>query len=117
MRPLSENYNELVLKVFPHLSYLTDQKSDDPNSAIADTGQSLVLSPAVARFSIVHKGAQILISNIQDTRNMLASMNLKKNIPVGNSDAGAYFNNKVLAAIDYGVRFPTNKTGLYPDPV
>jgi hypothetical protein len=34
---------------------------------------------------------------------MLKDMNLDKNIPVGNSDAGSYFNNKVLAAIDYGV--------------
>jgi hypothetical protein len=48
-------------------------------------------------------GAQILIANINDTRAMLAGMNLKKQLPVGNSDAGAYFNNMVLAAIDYGV--------------
>ncbi len=33
---------------------------------------------------------------------MIQNMNLK--IPIGNADAGAYFNNKVLAAIDYGVR-------------
>jgi hypothetical protein len=48
-------------------------------------------------------GAQILIANINDTRAMLAGMNLNKQLPVGNSDAGAYFNNMVLAAIDYGV--------------
>jgi hypothetical protein len=34
---------------------------------------------------------------------MLRSMNLDTTIPVGNSDAGSYFNNHVLAAIDYGV--------------
>jgi len=32
---------------------------------------------------------------------MIQDMNL--NIPIGNADAGAYFNNKVLAAVDYGV--------------
>jgi hypothetical protein len=32
---------------------------------------------------------------------MVQGMNLK--IPIGNADAGAYFNNKVLAAVDYGV--------------
>lgn len=32
---------------------------------------------------------------------MLQNMSVK--IPVGNSDAGAYFNNEVLAAVDYGV--------------
>lgn len=25
-------------------------------------------------------------------------------LPVGNSDAGSYFNNEVLGAVDYGVR-------------
>jgi hypothetical protein len=36
---------------------------------------------------------------------MLASLNLAKTIPVGNSDAGSYFNTKVLEAVDYGVSF------------
>jgi hypothetical protein len=49
------------------------------------------------------QGAALLVPNIEDTRAMLKDMNLDKNIPVGNSDAGTYFNNKVLAAIDYGV--------------
>ena len=35
---------------------------------------------------------------------MLASMNLSNTIPVGTADAGAYFNNEVLASVDYGVR-------------
>ncbi len=33
-------------------------------------------------------------------------MNLQKHIPVGNSDAGAYFNTQVLQAVEYGVSFP-----------
>jgi exo-beta-1,3-glucanase (GH17 family) len=42
-----------------------------------------------------------LIVNITDTRNLIKSLGLS--IPVGNSDAGSYFNNKVLAAVDYGM--------------
>jgi len=48
-------------------------------------------------------GAQILISNIQDTRSMLSGLNLQKTIPVGTSDAGSFFNTKVLEAVDYGM--------------
>lgn len=47
------------------------------------------------------QGAALLVPNIDDTRTMVQDMNL--NIPIGNADAGAYFNNKVLAAVDYGV--------------
>jgi hypothetical protein len=50
------------------------------------------------------KGAQQLISYIQDTRSTLAQMGLGGKVPVGNSDAGAYFNTQVLEAVDYGVR-------------
>ncbi|KAG6862503.1 hypothetical protein C0995_000051 [Termitomyces sp. Mi166 len=46
-------------------------------------------------------GAQILISNIQDTRNMLTSMGVS--LPVGTADAGSYFNTQVLQAVDYGM--------------
>jgi len=69
-------------------SYLNDNANSqaDPNGAIGN------------------QGAAILISYIQDTRNMLAGLSLTKNIPVGNSDAGSYFNTKVLQAVDYGVR-------------
>jgi hypothetical protein len=49
-------------------------------------------------------GAQILLANIQDTKSRLSSMNLSKKLMVGNSDAGSYFNTKVLSAVDYGVR-------------
>lgn len=38
---------------------------------------------------------------------MLASLNLDKDIPVGNSDAGSFFAPEVMAAMDYGVRDPT----------
>ncbi|KAH6909190.1 glycoside hydrolase superfamily [Coprinopsis sp. MPI-PUGE-AT-0042] len=67
------------------LNYITSHNSSNPNSAIGN------------------QGAALLISNITDTRNMLRSMNLHTTIPVGNSDAGSYFNNHVLAAIDYGL--------------
>jgi hypothetical protein len=52
-----------------------------------------------------NQGAALLVPNIEDTRAMLKGMNLDKNVPVGNSDAASYFNNEVLAAIDYGVSF------------
>jgi hypothetical protein len=48
-------------------------------------------------------GAAVLTANIADTRQMLSGLNLNKTILVGNSDAGSYFNNKVLEAVDYGV--------------
>lgn len=67
------------------LNYLTAHGASDPNSAIGNTG------------------AQILLANIQDTKDMLASMNLPKTIPVGNSDAGSFFNTQVLSSVDYGL--------------
>jgi hypothetical protein len=45
----------------------------------------------------------MLIVNISDTISTLNSLNLSKQIPVGTSDAGAYFNTLVLEAVDYGV--------------
>lgn len=66
-------------------SYLNANGASDPNSAVGD------------------QGAAILIADINDTRSMLSSLNLGKTIPVGNSDAGSYFNTKVLEASDYGV--------------
>jgi hypothetical protein len=69
-------------------SYLNANGGTDPNGAV---GQ---------------KGAQILIPFITDMINTLKSMNLPKHIPVGNSDAGSYFNTQVLQAVEYGVRFP-----------
>jgi hypothetical protein len=44
-----------------------------------------------------------LVPYIQDTRSAVNALNLGKTIPIGNSDAGSYFNNMVLGASDYGV--------------
>ncbi|KAH7913798.1 glycoside hydrolase family 17 protein [Hygrophoropsis aurantiaca] len=66
------------------LDYVTDQGSEDPNGTAGD------------------EAAAQLIPYIQDTISMLQSMNLGKTIPVGNADAGSYFNTKVLEAVDYG---------------
>ncbi|THH32245.1 hypothetical protein EUX98_g1958 [Antrodiella citrinella] len=67
------------------LDYLTAAGQNDPNSAVGN------------------QGAALLIPNITDTRQMIASMNLNKTIPVGTSDAGSYFNTEVMEAIDYGM--------------
>lgn len=52
---------------------------------------------------IAAQGAAILVADIADTRAMLASLNLDKDIPVGNSDAGSFFAPEVMAAMDYGL--------------
>ncbi|CAA7266970.1 unnamed protein product [Cyclocybe aegerita] len=65
------------------LNYVNANGATDANSAIGSTG------------------AQILIADIQDTRQMLSSIGVS--IPVGNADAGSYFNNQVLQAVDYGM--------------
>jgi exo-beta-1,3-glucanase (GH17 family) len=65
------------------LNYVTAQGVQDPNSAVANVG------------------AQILLANIQDTQQMLTSMGVS--IPVGNADAGSYFNNQILGAVNYGM--------------
>ena len=70
--------------MFHFCSYLSENSATDPNSSTGD------------------RGAQILIADIKDTRNMLSELGVK--LAVGTSDAGAYFNNKVLAEVDYGVR-------------
>ena len=70
------------------LNYLTDQGNSDS---------------ALANGPIGDAGAAILLPNVTDTRQALAALNLPKTIPVGNSEAGAYFNNKLLSAVDYGV--------------
>ncbi|KIY49437.1 glycoside hydrolase [Fistulina hepatica ATCC 64428] len=66
------------------LNYLTEKGITDPNSAAGNTG------------------AGILIADINDTRSMLDGLGMSK-IPVGNSDAGSYFNDLVLEAVDYGM--------------
>jgi exo-beta-1,3-glucanase (GH17 family) len=65
------------------LNYLNANSATDPNSAVGD------------------KGAAILNANIKDTRSMLSSLGVS--LLVGTSDAGSYFNNKVLATVDYGM--------------
>lgn len=35
---------------------------------------------------------------------MIEGLQLSKKIPIGNSDAGSYFNTEVLSDVDYGVR-------------
>jgi len=67
------------------LDYLTSNGATDPNGAV---GQ---------------QAAQMLITWIQDMVSTLKSMNLSKHIPVGNSDAGSYFNTQVLEAVEYGM--------------
>ncbi|TFK33229.1 glycoside hydrolase superfamily [Crucibulum laeve] len=69
------------------LNYLTDNggASTPPDSSVGNTG------------------AQLLISDIKDTRDMLAGMSLSKTLPVGTADAGSYFNTQVLEAVDYGM--------------
>jgi len=67
------------------LNYLNANGGTDPNGAV---GQ---------------QGAAILIPYITDMVNTLKSLNLKKHIPVGNSDAGSYFNKQVLQAVEYGM--------------
>ena len=47
----------------------------------------------------------MLIDNIRDTKSMLSSLGVS--VLIGTSDAGSYFNNKVLAEVDYGVSFST----------
>lgn len=82
----------MALILYPHnvltlgaLSWLDSNSATDPNSAIGN------------------QGAALLIANITDTRNQLKALKLPKTLPVGNADAGSYFNNLVLAAVDYGV--------------
>ncbi|KAJ7094532.1 glycoside hydrolase [Mycena belliarum] len=67
------------------LNYLGDNggTSQDPNSAVGNAG------------------AALLLSNITDTISMLSGMGL--NIPVGNADAGSYFNTQILSAVKYGM--------------
>ncbi|KAG8213259.1 glycoside hydrolase family 17 protein [Butyriboletus roseoflavus] len=67
------------------LDYITAAGATDPNGAVGN------------------QGAAMLIPWIQDTRSMLSSLNLGKTIPVGNADAGSYFNTLVLEAVDYGM--------------
>ncbi|KAL1940239.1 hypothetical protein VTO73DRAFT_9191 [Trametes versicolor] len=57
----------------------------------------------VPNSDIGNAGAALLISNITDMRTQVAALNLAKTIPIGTADAGSYFNNEVLEAVDYGM--------------
>jgi len=67
------------------LNYLTAHQATDPNGPVGA------------------QGAALLTADIADTRSMLAGLSLPTTPPVGNSDAGSYFNNDVLEASDYGM--------------
>jgi len=89
-------------------SYLNDHNGTDPNSAIGNTGS---LGAPILLYLILISvdwltGGAILVEKIKDTRDALAALNIGKTIPVGNSDAGYYFNTRVLEASDFGVNFP-----------
>ncbi|PFH51396.1 glycoside hydrolase family 17 protein [Amanita thiersii Skay4041] len=66
------------------LNYLTGHQATDPNGPV---GQ---------------QGATILLNYIKDTRSMLQDLGAT-GIAVGNSDAGSFFSNDVLSAVDYGM--------------
>lgn len=65
------------------LNYLNDNGGTDPNDAIGNAG------------------GKLLIADIDDTKQMLSDLGV--DLPVGNSDAGSYFNNEVLENVDYGM--------------
>jgi len=65
------------------LDYLDDNDATDPNGAVGN------------------EGAEMLMGFINDTKTMLSNMSVS--LPVGNSDAGAYFNTLVLEDVDYGM--------------
>jgi exo-beta-1,3-glucanase (GH17 family) len=67
------------------LDYLTAAGASDPNGAVGA------------------QGAALLIPNITDMQNTIKSLNLQKHLPVGTSDAGAYFNTQVLEAVEFGM--------------
>ncbi|KAK7033369.1 glycoside hydrolase family 17 protein [Favolaschia claudopus] len=66
------------------LNYLDANNATDPNGQVGNAG------------------AAILVANIQDARTMMRGLGLT-NVSVGTSDAGSFFNAKVLEAVDYGM--------------
>ncbi|KAJ3996235.1 glycoside hydrolase family 17 protein [Lentinula boryana] len=65
------------------LDYLDANGATDPNGSVGN------------------QGAAILTPLIDDTKSMLQSLGV--NLKVGNADAGSFFNDKVLADVDYGM--------------
>ncbi|TFK28861.1 glucan 1,3 beta-glucosidase [Coprinopsis marcescibilis] len=72
------------------LNWVTGQGASSPNDAIAK------------------EGSDILVADIQATKQMLEDMNLPKRVPVGNSDAGSYFATDVMEVMDYGASLLSN---------
>ncbi|KAJ7285224.1 glycoside hydrolase [Mycena rebaudengoi] len=52
--------------------------------------------------SVGNVGAALLLQNVTDTRMKMSALSLGS-IPIGTSDAGSYFNSKVLKSVDYGM--------------
>ncbi|TRM64413.1 glycoside hydrolase family 17 protein [Schizophyllum amplum] len=65
------------------LNYVESQGTDDVTGTVGTTG------------------ANMLITNITDTRSMLSDLSV--DLPVGTADAGAYFNEALLSEVDYGM--------------
>jgi exo-beta-1,3-glucanase (GH17 family) len=64
------------------LNYILEHKATDANGTVGLAASA------------------ILKTRITDIRQMLASMSIT--LPVGTSDAGSYFNNDLLGAVDFG---------------
>lgn len=52
---------------------------------------------------IGNQGAQMLLTNVTDTRNAIAALNLDKTLPIGTADAGSFFNTELLQQVDFGM--------------
>ncbi len=78
------SYLDLGIHSILFISYVTDN-GGDPNDATGDVA------------------GRKLVTYIDDTRSMLKDLSMD-DMEVGNSDAGYYFNDLVLEAVDYGVR-------------
>ncbi|KAJ7170893.1 glycoside hydrolase family 17 protein [Mycena crocata] len=52
--------------------------------------------------TVGNTGAAILINDITDTRSMMSGLSLS-NVTIGTSDAGSYFNTRILQSVDYGM--------------
>ncbi|KAF9260088.1 glycoside hydrolase [Marasmius fiardii PR-910] len=53
--------------------------------------------------AVGNQGAAILVGDIQDTKQVISGMSLSKDIPIGNADAGSFFNTQVLQNVAYGM--------------
>ena len=67
------------------LNYILEQGASNANGAVGLAASAL------------------LKTKIADIRQMLTTMNI--NLPVGTADAGSYFNNDLLGAVDFGCAF------------